>query len=45
MIRRIVLAAFCGMFLFNLNAVALEWGGGTFDGGGAGSSWGDDGVM
>ena len=44
MIRRIVLAAFCGMFLFNLNAVALEWGGGTFDGGGASSSWGDDGV-
>lgn len=44
MIRRIVLAAFCGMFLFNLNVVALEWGGGTFDGGGAGSSWGDDGV-
>ena len=26
MIRRIVLAAFCGMFLFNLNAVAAEWG-------------------
>ena len=44
MIRRIVLAAFCGMFLFNLNAVALEWGGGTFDGGGASSSWGDDDI-
>ena len=26
MIRRIVLAAFCGMFLFNLNAVAATWG-------------------
>lgn len=43
MIRRIVLAAFCGMFLFNLNAVA-EWGGGSTSGGGAGGSWGDDGV-
>lgn len=38
MIRRIVLAAFCGMFLFNLNAVA-EWGGGSTSGGGAGGSW------
>ena len=35
---RIVLAAFCGMFLFNLNAVA-EWGGGSAGGGGAGGSW------
>ena len=39
MIRRIVLAAFCGMFLFNLNAVAKEWGGGSTGGGGAGGSW------
>ncbi len=38
MIRRIVLAAFCGVFLFNLNAVA-EWGGGSTSGGGAGGSW------
>ena len=44
MIRRIVLAAFCGMFLFNLNAVAEEWGGGSWDGGGYVGDWGDDGV-
>lgn len=41
---RIVLAAFCGMFLFNLNAVAAEWGGGSTGGGGAGGSWGDDDI-
>ncbi len=41
---RIVLAAFCGMFLFNLNAVAAEWGGGSTGGGGGGGSWGDDDI-